>query len=426
MSTLNDQLLNQGGRISGGINVQNPINNDLIYIPQSNPVILGNQNTSSIIKNSLIKNKQYATQTGGENATLTIYTPINNLNNNKVNVIDSVNPPSDFLHLQTILDDRIVGGENVISRSYPWMTSLQSSFGRHYCGAALIHPSWVLSAKHCTVSTSDIRNIKVKIGGININNTSEFLTRNVVRKIEHSNFDIVIMELDRPVTDVPFIRLNGNNNLVPGQLTKALGWGLLEEGSGLLPNVLQQVQLPLVSDQDCQVAYPSEFNSTFEICAGFDLGGKDACQGDSGGPLLIERGDDSVNEQTLIGATSWGDGCARPGKYGVWARISTSLPWIQEYIPDIKAYDAETGLEMEIYKDGSSTGETVTDTDDVVIEEIDIIVPDTDKPFTLSIFNKLSPGQSVLIFITVMFIFHSSCTLIQVNIYFQIVFIFLE
>ena len=408
MSILNGDL--PSGRISGGINVPGPSNDNLLsYIPQIvggilvRPGLTNELNvlpTSTVIKNRLIKNKQYATQTGGEKPTLSIYNPVNN----KINVIDNVDPPSDFL-FQTFLDDRIVGGENVMSRSYPWMTSLQSSFGRHYCGASLIHPSWVLSAKHCTVSTSDIRNIKVKIGGVNINNNSEFLTRNIVRKIEHSNFDIVIMELDKPVTEVPFIRLNGNNGLVSGQLTKALGWGLLEEGSGLLPNVLQQVQLPLVSDQECRVAYPSEFNPTFEICAGFDLGGKDACQGDSGGPLIIERGDDSVNEQTLIGATSWGDGCARPGKYGVWARISTSLPWIKEYIPDIKAYDAETGAEMEIYNDDTSTGGTITDTDDVVTDDLDVILPNIDNPFTLKIFNGFSPGQSILILVVIILLF---------------------
>ncbi|MEM7029316.1 MAG: trypsin-like serine protease [Chloroflexota bacterium] len=60
------------------------------------------------------------------------------------------------------------------------------------------------------------------------------------------------------------------------------------------------------------------------LCAGFDAGGKDTCQGDSGGPLIVP---DGVNWKQA-GVVSFGEGCARPGQYGVYARVSRYIDWI--------------------------------------------------------------------------------------------------
>lgn len=50
------------------------------------------------------------------------------------------------------------------------------------------------------------------------------------------------------------------------------------------------------------------------LCAGYRQGGVDSCQGDSGGPL-------AVNGQ-LCGVVSWGDGCAKPDRAGVYGNMT--------------------------------------------------------------------------------------------------------
>jgi secreted trypsin-like serine protease len=64
------------------------------------------------------------------------------------------------------------------------------------------------------------------------------------------------------------------------------------------------------------------------ICAGFPQGGTDTCQGDSGGPLFGAG-------PKVVGSTSFGEGCARPNKPGVYARVgdTTLREWIRSVAP---------------------------------------------------------------------------------------------
>ena len=62
------------------------------------------------------------------------------------------------------------------------------------------------------------------------------------------------------------------------------------------------------------------------ICVGLEQGGIDACQGDSGGPMVCETG----GKFYVQGATSWGQGCAQPWKFGVYAKVKYLLSWLNQ------------------------------------------------------------------------------------------------
>ena len=99
------------------------------------------------------------------------------------------------------------------------------------------------------------------------------------------------------------------------------GWGALQE-DGRSPTILQQAKVPLISKKECGYVYGSLTSSM--RCAGHYTGKIDSCQGDSGGPLVCNVD----GRWQLMGAVSWGIGCAREGFYGVYADILHLKSWI--------------------------------------------------------------------------------------------------
>lgn len=100
----------------------------------------------------------------------------------------------------------------------------------------------------------------------------------------------------------------------------------MQEG-GATPSQLQKVTVPVVDRATCKEAYstPTPLEITDNMfCAGLPQGGQDACQGDSGGPIV--QGD------VLIGVVSWGTGCARPNKYGVYTRLANYDSFLKQYL----------------------------------------------------------------------------------------------
>jgi secreted trypsin-like serine protease len=137
--------------------------------------------------------------------------------------------------------------------------------------------------------------------------------------------DFALLRLSSPVTKGKAIVIASENTQVSeGTSACVTGWGATAEGSSGSIDLLG-AEVPVVSNDVCNQpeSYGGDVTATM-LCAGKKEGGIDSCQGDSGGPLSAQIGGNT----TLIGVVSWGEGCARRLKYGIYSRVSTAASWI--------------------------------------------------------------------------------------------------
>src|SRR5215210_7440787 len=232
----------------------------------------------------------------------------------------------------------VVGGGNASPGEYPAVAEI--TFGPFLCTGTLVTPNWVLSAGHCSsVTGAAVASpaswpaplINVRVGGVT---QSDGERRGVSRVVMHpdylltSGYDISLLQLSSNSTMAPTqVAGAGERSLwTAGTMETIVGWGVTSEGGGDPPDNLQEAQVPITTDAYCGGAY-SDFDPKTMVCAGFPQGGVDTCQGDSGGPMF---GRSVGGTLRVVGTTSFGEGCARPGRPGVYGRVAddTLRPWI--------------------------------------------------------------------------------------------------
>lgn len=238
---------------------------------------------------------------------------------------------------------RVVGGKPAPEDSYPSVVSIlinipgRSQYERHFCGATLIAPNWVLSAAHCFLG--DDGNLLLPVSEFTVLADENRLSSDrdddrsdevgVVSIYNHPDFnfdtslnDIALLELAEPIDEPVMSLFNGDSSVLPGAPALVVGWGVTDDTDPerpVYPRQQQYARMPIVSNEVCNApdSYDGILNSS-HICAGFPEGGVDACVGDSGGPLIIGiRG-----RQVQVGIVSFGFGCALPGYYGVYTDLS--------------------------------------------------------------------------------------------------------
>lgn len=233
---------------------------------------------------------------------------------------------------------RIVGGTATNIENYPHQISLRKKAiispknpFSHSCGGSILNEEYVLTAAHCIIA-SVASQYKV-VAGTSRRNEADGVVVNVAEIIMHEkynpsiyDFDIALLRVSPPLPlnnfTIKAIELTSEDS-VAGAISTITGWGTTQS-AGYASDQLLAVDVPIVSNEDCNEDYNGLITDTM-LCAGLrGEGGKDACQGDSGGPLIIDN--------KLHGVVSWGYGCARPTHPGVYARVFYFLDWIKSRV----------------------------------------------------------------------------------------------
>jgi secreted trypsin-like serine protease len=214
----------------------------------------------------------------------------------------------------------VVGGTRATISQYPWTVFLATTSNSQFCGGTLVKGNKVVTAAHC-VSGRSAASTRVVWGREDKQSTAGIVA-NVTKIWVHPSYtsassgsDVAVLTLDRSISSayLPLATPSDTALYAAGTSATILGWGTTSSG-GAASRYLLKATVPVTSDATCKTAY-SNYSSTSMVCAGYPQGGVDTCQGDSGGPMVAGG--------KLIGATSWGRGCAAAGYPGVYSRIAT-------------------------------------------------------------------------------------------------------
>ncbi|XP_026899301.1 testisin-like isoform X4 [Acinonyx jubatus] len=245
---------------------------------------------------------------------------------------------------RTVSTTRVVGGKDSELGRWPWQGSLRL-WGAHHCGASLLNRRWVLSAAHCFEKHTDPFEWSVQFGELSASpsiwNLEAYYNRYQVEEIilnpmylGASSSDIALLKLSSSVTYNKYIHpvcVAASSSEFQNQTDCwVTGWGHIGEDQVLpAPYLLQEVQVGIINTTMCNYLYTQPL-VRYDIwgdmvCAGDSQGGKDACFGDSGGPLACEKRGVWIQ----VGIVSWGSGCGRPNRPGVYTNVSRHFNWIR-------------------------------------------------------------------------------------------------
>ncbi|XP_074036725.1 phenoloxidase-activating factor 1-like [Leptinotarsa decemlineata] len=266
--------------------------------------------------------------------------------------------PQECGYLET--GDKIRNGVNASLNEFPWMAllSYRTRQGPQFkCGGTIINERYILTAAHCISKLNDPL-LGVRVGEHNIlTRTDCEIMVNGQRKcsgpvqdlaieeiLPHPRFNPNVIQNDIGLLRVSRMNLNvenvrpvclpiDNSRDAKFRYATVTGWGVTDSGQNSM--VLQKVELPIVSLEDCRNVYKSEPKANInylQLCAG-GRDKKDSCPGDSGGPLHVAAYINEATRYVQQGVVSFGPRfCGLEGYPGVYTRVAYYMDWILDTI----------------------------------------------------------------------------------------------
>ena len=287
-------------------------------------------------------------------------------------------------------DQGILAGQKSPKGAFPFMVALiqseavddeEGNFSGQYCGGALVGDRWVVTGALCVVVENDKKQkvaieadkVDVYVGSNNFKGGKRI---KVKRVILHEQFDNDTYDNDIALLELAESAASSKTAIIPlatpqneaavagvGKKVIAAGWGQTEAKE--LPQDLRHVEMDVLDSAMCnaniikfrkanqldtwakstQVQFALSDGVTQQvrtivdtnagkvvndnmICSGRVRTRRDTCTGDNGGPLFAKSADGKF---TLVGITSWGEGCglSDKGLYGIYTRAARYANWVQ-------------------------------------------------------------------------------------------------
>jgi hypothetical protein len=237
---------------------------------------------------------------------------------------------------------RIVGGDDVKEENYTkWQNIIalgvteEHIMDGQFCAAVYLRDRYALTAAHCVRDDTfsyypNGQGIEAWTKAYDLRRVDYRNRHDVIGVYTHPHYafkkkiyDVALIEFDH-IPDMPPLSIAPVQ--IESQPALIAGWGFASRYR--LPYKLQEAAVPIQNDSICKGSdIGPDYDLNTMLCAGYPEGGIDSCSGDSGGPILSEDG-------MLLGLVSWGYGCALPGSYGVYTRLSNPeiVSWIDRRI----------------------------------------------------------------------------------------------
>ncbi|XP_053168368.1 coagulation factor X isoform X2 [Hemicordylus capensis] len=232
-------------------------------------------------------------------------------------------------------EGRIVNGSACLLGQCPWQALLVNEEGEGFCGGTILNRRFVLTAAHCM---NQGKTMKVLVGAVDLRSEEGRGMLHTVDKIiahprfvlQTYDFDIALLRLREPIQFSASVISAclptpdfANDILMTQSRGTISGFGRTQN-RGQISSTLQVINLPYVDRNTCKKS--TNFVITENMfCAGHESSFQDACQGDSGGPHVTEY----KGTYFVTGIVSWGEGCAKEGKYGVYTKVSKFIGWLK-------------------------------------------------------------------------------------------------